>query len=1454
MDNLPQLPTIQNRQNNSRINFIVDNRTASSVKLKFSPILFFHNIKQKFSSFFRGKNPLWFGKRIIAISFLILVVLGFKYILTYYLEKPAFDNFRITNLSSNSFTLTWTSDDPKDSEVYISEKGNSWIDAPIIDKANKQIFYDDRDVRQTESGYVLNQSQKRFTHHVTVRGLESEKEYEFRIKGDNRLFSIDDSTVKTLKQIESLKAPDPVYEKIYHENENFDLPNEGIIYYKLIDSSNKDLSQTYSTFVNNNGAWAGDIALIRDSAGDFAKVNKANSQIEITTLTDEYKDVSKYSLQQYQPLPDLYLDIAQKRTSESNEVKVDTTAQSQTDPITGETIIQTASVIVLQRDCVGKICGAGTCDDGPNPYNGGHYCKCYNGTTIDGTFGATCPGTVTPPPSGSCKCTGGTSNTGQTGIQANQNTTNAVCGADNQYYNCTSSCTWQSTGIRCTGTTTTTPTPTRIPTPPPTQLPVTPSMQNLCTGQCRVKEKNSTLRSQSSYPLNTSCYGVDNKCYVCVNINNKASFQTISDSVCNAALNITPTPTVAPNCANAGDSYLGKSCCAGLNKCTGGVDAGTCQVSCRNTITKTPTQPPANNSCAGKCRLYGKDSILMSEDSYASGTKCYGIDNRCYSCNNGTFGTVSDSICNDALKLTVTPTPATCTAYGQSGTAPCCSNLMKCTTGANANKCYTKSICEPTTPTPTLTPTPTVTPQQRDSANTCIWGTFKDIGTPTDGKWRCECQYGNDGEKACLPPSTNEQVNIKLTNVNPAAINQVVVMYNKNEGGVAREKRIDLTLYSNLQDYIRLRGNNFSGENRDTGLVVLEFVDTSVIIEVRSNEIVFKLKNVLQMNRNIRVNLLKKQGAVCSQEQYAYSQLVPKDTNPNNVKEINIQLGCIISQDVVVQDPVNTQTKDLEPMDPNYQDVDINIAPQNYLQFIQKAVAILNKYDNKPKIPWWMITSVLTQESSFHCNSSMTEVVECNKMGPNGLDPNQAGLQFLSPDGYGSVGVGQFRKVTFESILNNSYWWRAGSATASNTGAMLDACMDGLGVDRNINREDSFANITSTIDPIYLSRYSRVRIADSVCATAIAYAENAAGPALARNIRNWTGTYINPNQWGKFHLRKAFAHYFGIEDPNRCIAGSIDEYPDCTKFTDKYYLYSNECRKNNLLCGVRVQGPSADFIQYDFKDLNLNKNIFSIAKAQGTDNQEGVTLVSDTRVSLEPGTYSVKKVTDDLIFEDRIINVPDYSTNYLYEIYLDSNTNGIKDADEQLVELTAAVVIEKISDTYSYELNKGWNLVSFPFSPTEITKASQLIDLLNTKGSLIKAIAKYEGGKFVIFNKLEGESYGDDFEINPYQGYFILSDSIGNIDIEGTASSINSIALANGWNLIGVNSESTALEILNKCKQAQIECDSIARHDGSNYEIFIKEDNDVFGNDYNVFIKSGYFIRVKSGGGNKLNF
>jgi hypothetical protein len=149
------------------------------------------------------------------VGLILLISVGVVASLSYSDSNISVKNVTVTNVTDTAFTLTWVSDTPYIGRVVYQKSSENW--PALFAQAGKQLAYDDRDVEiSTDGNYVQVEAgaQPRYTHHVTVRNLQPETEYSFRVAGAMNGKQAEIATSKTLSIIEDITTPDPAYGKV----------------------------------------------------------------------------------------------------------------------------------------------------------------------------------------------------------------------------------------------------------------------------------------------------------------------------------------------------------------------------------------------------------------------------------------------------------------------------------------------------------------------------------------------------------------------------------------------------------------------------------------------------------------------------------------------------------------------------------------------------------------------------------------------------------------------------------------------------------------------------------------------------------------------------------------------------------------------------------------------------------------------------------------------------------------------------------------------------------------------------------------------------------------------------------------------------------------------------------------------------------------------------------------
>lgn len=260
----------------------------------------------------------------------------------------------------------------------------------------------------------------------------------------------------------------------------------------------------------------------------------------------------------------------------------------------------------------------------------------------------------------------------------------------------------------------------------------------------------------------------------------------------------------------------------------------------------------------------------------------------------------------------------------------------------------------------------------------------------------------------------------------------------------------------------------------------------------------------------------------------------------------------------------------------------------------------------------------------------------------------------------------------------------------------------------------------------------------------------------------------------------------------------------------------------------------------------------------GVDDQKPPSLnnaITSSRFSLDSGKYELSNGVS--------IHINSPTEVSLYE---DTNGNGVRDEGEPNA-VGLALRINKVAESFTYEVNNGWNALNFPFFKNEDTsfKASEIRAQAAGQGVNIQSIKKW-AGKWIEYTVAENKVYGTDFIIKPNEGYMVRALNTGTFTIFGVKGQEPvPLQTLNGWALVGVapgnnqegsvysnkefNDDITAFEFVKTARTKGIHINNITRYDNGVYRgvnITRKESGSYkeFGLDFAITAQEAYFIRA----------
>jgi hypothetical protein len=278
-----------------------------------------------------------------------------------------------------------------------------------------------------------------------------------------------------------------------------------------------------------------------------------------------------------------------------------------------------------------------------------------------------------------------------------------------------------------------------------------------------------------------------------------------------------------------------------------------------------------------------------------------------------------------------------------------------------------------------------------------------------------------------------------------------------------------------------------------------------------------------------------------------------------------------------------------------------------------------------------------------------------------------------------------------------------------------------------------------------------------------------------------------------------------------------------------------------------------------------NLGVVKGVRAQDSENTETYTISSEgTLEALESGKFILEVPGEDP-YEVYLVE------GGTYQFYKDDNDNGQMDEGEEInLSRTVDVEVRKESDIFEYELQPGFNYVSFPFLPDERSSyefIKKLNESSNPEDVRITSIAMFESAKFEVTSfreDIDDEPKGSEFPINPGWGYVlkVMGNEPVSIVVSGkeVVSPVGINFSQAGWYLAGVHGSETnytAESLIDSIDQKEsLDADNVTRWDSgmSGYKGLQKEAGDegtqeVYGFDFPIEVRQGYFIRIVEGSG-----
>lgn len=246
------------------------------------------------------------------------------------------------------------------------------------------------------------------------------------------------------------------------------------------------------------------------------------------------------------------------------------------------------------------------------------------------------------------------------------------------------------------------------------------------------------------------------------------------------------------------------------------------------------------------------------------------------------------------------------------------------------------------------------------------------------------------------------------------------------------------------------------------------------------------------------------------------------------------------------------------------------------------------------------------------------------------------------------------------------------------------------------------------------------------------------------------------------------------------------------------------------------------------------------------DTETGTFLLDSSEIDEVNEDIGSSNLIAKALANDPVIMQVDVS-NAKLALYTDTNENNKYDAAGEQIDRVAGIpiIISKAPETtkHTYELTKGLNLIAFPFQ-TENFTAKSLIDKINAQGGDALEISTINDGQWQTYKKDDTVDYTyKDYDLEIGKSFFVYVGEDSTLDVWGYKVDFD-FTITPGYSSIGfsethIDKYGTAYGLFEK----DTEIEEISKYDNNSFEIVLRQDNIIYGNDFPLEEYKGYFVK-----------